>query len=128
MKVDREIVFNKFGGKCAYCGCDITSKTMQVDHYLSQRNFVTHVKNNWRIPPHLSHLTIADVDHIDNLMPACRSCNKYKTANHLEAFRNDLMAQVIRLKGKPMIRLNQRFGIIKIIEKPIVFYFETINP
>lgn len=124
-KKDREKVFNKYGGHCAYCGCEITLKSMHVDHYLSQRNFLHHILNNWRIPEHLTHLDVDDVDHIDNLMPACVSCNKYKTANHIEAFRADLQAQAQRLRNNnPMIRLNERFGIIQIIEKPIVFYFE----
>jgi 5-methylcytosine-specific restriction endonuclease McrA len=28
----RELVYNKCGGHCAYCGVEITSKQMQVDH------------------------------------------------------------------------------------------------
>ena len=31
-KQQREAVFNKYGGRCAYCGCELTLRTMQVDH------------------------------------------------------------------------------------------------
>lgn len=127
MKIDRQQVYSKCNGRCSYCGCEISIKQMQVDHYLSQRNFATHILNNWNVPKHLSHLTISDVDHIDNLMPACASCNKFKTANHIECFRSELELQPKRLRdNNPMIRLNERFGIIQIIEKPIIFYFETL--
>lgn len=34
-KKTRELVLNKYGGKCAYCGCDLTLSTMQVDHIKS---------------------------------------------------------------------------------------------
>jgi 5-methylcytosine-specific restriction endonuclease McrA len=32
MKINREEVYNKCGGHCAYCGNDITIKQMQIDH------------------------------------------------------------------------------------------------
>jgi len=31
-KINRELVHSKFGGRCAYCGVEITIKQMQVDH------------------------------------------------------------------------------------------------
>ena len=31
-KKTREIVYNKYNGHCAYCGCEIEMKDMQVDH------------------------------------------------------------------------------------------------
>lgn len=127
MKYNRELIHQKYNGHCAYCGCNISVKQMQVDHLLSQRNYSVHILNNWKIPEHLKHLTIADLNHIDNLMPACGSCNKYKTANSLEAFRDSLQRQAKVLRNQPMIRLNERFGLIQIIEKPIIFYFEKFN-
>ena len=32
MKINREEVYNKCGGHCAYCGNNITIKQMQIDH------------------------------------------------------------------------------------------------
>lgn len=29
---EREFVYQKYGGHCAYCGCKIEKKDMQVDH------------------------------------------------------------------------------------------------
>lgn len=28
----RELVYKKYGGHCAYCGCKLEYKDMQVDH------------------------------------------------------------------------------------------------
>ena len=68
----RETVYEKYGGRCAYCGRKIAYKDMQVDHFLPLRT--------WDIED-------AGTDDITNLMPACRMCNHYKRANTLETFR-----------------------------------------
>jgi len=125
MKIDRKLVFNKFDGKCAYCGDSIELKAMQVDHYLSQINFKNHIMNKWRVPEWLSHLTISDVNHIDNLMPSCRSCNCYKSGNSLECFRSMVEDQINQFrKNKPTFRLAERFGLIECKPKKVVFHFE----
>ena len=36
-KKTREIVWKKYGGRCAYCGREIAYKDMQVDHFLPLR-------------------------------------------------------------------------------------------
>ena len=126
-KKSREIVLNKYGGRCAYCGCELKGK-FQVDHLISQRNFEWHLRNQYKIPAFLEHLTLADVNHIDNLMPACCSCNNYKSTCDLETFRKEIQMQPERLmRAKPMVRLAERFGLVKIQEKPVVFYFETVS-
>lgn len=124
MKIDRKLIYDKFGGKCAYCGCELNGK-FQVDHIIPQRNFETHIKNNWRIPEFLSHLTISQLNHIDNLFPSCASCNKYKDTHCLETFRYELGEMRKRLNNlSTHYKISKRFGLIKEIEKPIVFYFE----
>ncbi len=50
-KEQRMIVYNKFKGHCAYCGCLIDIKNMQTDHIKS-----------------LEH---GGADDIDNMYPAC---------------------------------------------------------
>lgn len=71
----RQQVYERCGGHCAYCGCEITMKQMQVDHF---------------IPLELRHFADiigADADTIDNFLPACRSCNNYKSWLTPERFR-----------------------------------------
>ena len=31
-RAERETVYNKYGGHCAYCGCEIPFKGFNVDH------------------------------------------------------------------------------------------------
>lgn len=127
MKPDRNLILDKTNGRCAYCGCDLPGK-FQVDHIMSQCNFEHYIKNNWRIPEFLIHLKLTDVNHIDNLFAACGSCNNYKSIHPLETFRSELGAMRQRLNMRSThYKISRRFGLIDEIEKPIVFYFETLK-
>ena len=127
-KPERELIFNKYNGRCAYCGADITQKDMQVDHVIPQCNFLGHIRNRYKIPTFLNHLTIDDLNHFDNLFPTCRVCNKWKSAHCLDTFRGELNEQVKRLNNySSNFRIAKRYGLVKEEMKPIVFYFETIN-
>lgn len=100
---------------------------MQVDHIIPQSEFIVHVKNQWRIPKFLKHLTEYDVNHIDNLMPACRICNKWKSAFTLDQFRNELFEQVKRLNDySANYRMAKKYGLVIESVRPVVFYFETL--
>lgn len=103
---ERQQIYEKFGGRCAYCGCEITIKDMQADHV---------------VPLHLG-----GADDISNLYPACRACNHYKSTYTLERFREIIQrAPVVLMKGSATYRNIVRFGLIQHPEKPTVqFYFE----
>ena len=121
----RETVHSKFSWKCAYCWDDIQYQDMQVDHIIPKRNFKSCILNQYKIPSFLSHLTIDDVDHIDNYFPACRVCNKRKDTFYLEDFRTEIQKQTERMKRNVS---SYRFALkYKMIEETwidIVFYFE----
>lgn len=126
-KKTRQLVHDKCGGNCAYCG-DTLGKRWTVDHVISQRNFVWHIKNKFKVPPFLSHLTELDVNHIDNLLPACQSCNNYKSAEALETFRSEIGKLLERLqKYSTQFKIATRFGLVRKSKKDIVFYFEKIK-
>ena len=117
-----------FRSHCAYCGEEIKYKDMQVDHIVPQVDFVRHVRSRTYVPDFLKHLTADDVNHIDNLNPACRKCNNWKSFHHLELFRNEIEMQVKRLNAySANYRMAKRFGLITENVKPIIFYYETIN-
>ncbi len=64
----------------------------------------------------------------NNLMPACASCNNFKMVSDLEDFRENLQAQVERgRKYSVNFRMAERFGLIAVMEKPVRFYFETLE-
>lgn len=126
-KQQREKIHLKYNGRCAYCGCEITLKQMQIDHIIPQREFLYHVRNKWNIPDFLNHLTEFDVNHDDNLNPACAVCNKWKSAYNLELFRSELSEQVKRLNAySSNYRIAKRYGLVSETPKPIEFYFESI--
>lgn len=115
----RQIVYDKCGGHCAYCGCEITLKQMQVDH----------------IQPHWHTLTeqqaiksgITKGSHdVENLNPSCARCNKWKSTYNLEQFRKVIETSLYRLnRDTPNFRLARDFGLVEEKEKKIIFYFET---
>ena len=93
-------IHKRFNGHCAYCGQEIELKDMQIDHIIPQRNFETCIKNNFRVPVFLSHLTLDDLNHDDNLLPTCRVCNNWKRSLDLELFRRELSEQIDRLNKR----------------------------
>ena len=127
-KSKRIEVYNKYNGKCAYCGSDINVRQMQVDHIIPKLNFIKHVTNKFRIPSFLRHLTFEDMNHIDNLNPSCGVCNKWKSAHDLELFRSEIEAQVKRLNEySASYRMAKRYGLINENEIKIKFYFEQFK-
>ena len=105
MKIDRQAVYAKYDGHCAYCGKEITIKEMEVDHLRPKRNGGT--------------------DDMDNLMPSCHTCNHYKRANSLENFRDWLLGELIdRLMKVYIFRVALRYGMITINGWDKKFYFE----
>ena len=118
MKIDRQKVFDKYNGHCAYCGCDLKYSNMQVDHLVPI----------WRGVPDIS-LQNMDVirgeDSIENMMPSCRYCNNYKHSFSLEIFRSELAKQLERAnKTSSNYRMAKRYNQVKETLKPIIFYFE----
>lgn len=108
MKIDRAKIWAKYGGRCAYCGCEIPFKDMQIDHIKPKRNGGT--------------------DDIENLNPSCRLCNHYKRANTLEEFRSwQLGGLVERLRKIYIFRVAERYGMVNVKEFSNKFYFETIQ-
>ena len=125
MKIGRNTVLQKFNSHCAYCGEEITLKDMQIDHVIPKEFFIWHIKNKHKVPSFLTHLKEEDVNHIDNLMPACRVCNKWKSAHDLELFRSELEEQVKRLNlYSSNYRIAKRYGLVKEQPIKIKFYFE----
>jgi len=105
--IDRNAVLGKYDHHCAYCGCEITLKTMQVDHKIPKCSGGT--------------------DDIENLLPACRLCNHYKrggSPNHLRWLLVDMHK---KLKNIYIFRVAEKYGMINWKEWSGEFYFEKID-
>lgn len=104
-KERREAVYAKCGGRCGYCGHEITIQTMQIDHI--------HPK------------VMGGTDELSNLLPACRACNSYKLFWPLEKFREMIASQVELLRRNTMnFRMAERYGLTFTYPSEVVFYFE----
>lgn len=101
----REQVYQKCNGHCAYCGCELEYKDMQVDHVKSV--FYYNGTNN-----------------IDNLLPSCRMCNFYKSTFTLEDYRKNLESLHERLQKLFIYRMAMKYGLITEHKNKVVFYFE----
>lgn len=122
------MIHQKYNACCGYCGEEIKLNAMQVDHIIPQSSFIWHLKNNYKIPFFLLHLKECDVNHIDNLMPACRVCNKWKSSFDLELFRNEISEQVVRLNNySSNYRMAKRYDLVSECVKTVTFYFERVG-
>ena len=112
-KQQRQQVYNKYNGHCAYCGCELEYKDMQVDHLIPL--------NDWNN----SH-TDEELWSMDNLMPSCRLCNHYKRNYTLEHFREAIEKIPFKLNRDSYIyRVGVKYGMVLANEYNVKFYFET---
>lgn len=63
---------------------------------------------------------------VENLMPACRQCNLYKSTLPLEVFRDRIRSVLwANLKKEFNYRLALKYGLIEEHDVPITFFFEN---
>lgn len=117
-KKTRIELYDKYNHKCAYCGCDLEYKDMQIDHIES-----VYANTDFK-----QIMTTEQMYNKKNLMPACRQCNFYKSSMDLETFRKQLSDTLIKnLQKTFQYRMALKYGLIEEHIEPIKFYFETIN-
>lgn len=107
----REQVYDMFDGHCAYCGCNIEYKDMQVDHIES-------------------HMMNKGIDDISNYYPSCKDCNHFKMCSPIERFRKNIKDTIKtcskRNKDYLWDRIYRKYGLDKNPDKEINFLFEEI--
>lgn len=115
-KSERKQVFGMFGGKCAYCGCDLPEKGWHADHVEAvHRRF-------WEKG---SPIGRPECDTIANIFPACIPCNIHKHCTPLEEWREYLLRQTeIARRNSAPFRHAERFGRVTTTDGPLVFWFE----
>jgi 5-methylcytosine-specific restriction endonuclease McrA len=117
-KINRLEVYEKCNGHCAYCGIEISFKQMQVDHIKPlYRNDSVKTLEVWGVE--------RGNNEIDNLLPSCARCNRWKSTYSLEMFRKIVEEAVNRLeRDTPNFRLARDYGLIEIVSDNVIFYFE----
>ena len=132
-KKEREIIFNKYGGRCAYCGEPLT-KGWHVDEiepiirtkeYIKDSNgdrIWDKDKGNYK-----TRVTILYPERLNiaNQMPACASCNINKHSGSLEEFRRLIEGFMKHLNTvNTQYKIAKRYGLVQETVKPVKFYFE----
>lgn len=108
-KQERQHIYQMFGGRCAYCGTEMSYSDMQIDHIVPLRSDYGN-------------------DSLDNMFPACRPCNHYKRGNTLEGWRSMIeKSPEVLLRDCYTYRQAVRFGTVIPSNKKVFFYFERID-
>jgi hypothetical protein len=69
-----------------------------------------------------------DIDTIENMLPACRSCNNYKSTLTIEKFRKSIERWPdVLSNGNTTYRNAVRFGMAIPNPHKVEFYFEKIS-
>lgn len=124
-KKQREELKGKYGGSCAYCGCEL-GKTWHADHFVPCRRDIESFRDSsghYRLRSVGSGKPEANV--IENFMPACAPCNISKSAYTLESWRNYLQNQISYLNEySKKYRMARAYGLIQETGVKVTFYFE----
>ncbi|WP_392564337.1 HNH endonuclease signature motif containing protein [Orbus wheelerorum] len=127
-KSQRLELFNKFNGRCAYCGCEL-QKGWHADHIEPiYRKLELKFNGSKVIAKQTGESFKPEFDCIDNLFPSCPQCNRFKSVYSVEQFREKLQKQVdIARKYSSGFRLAEKYGLVTEVSKSIVFYFEKVG-
>ena len=125
-KKDRQIVFDKYKGKCAYCGCEL-QKGWHVDHIEpTVRDFIYN-KSKQRLETN-GICRNPENENLQNYNPSCPSCNIQKNSYTLEQFRENIKEFVNSLNQySTQYKFAKKYGLIQETEIEVKFYFETLT-
>ncbi len=123
-KSQREALFQKFGGRCAYCGQPLGDK-WHADH------IEPIVRNDWcqragfSTPPRGPDYPHRDT--LENMNPACPPCNLDKSSLSLETWRGLIeRSNEVLARDVSTFRRAVRYGLVQLTPQPVLFYFERI--
>ena len=114
-KKERELIFNKYNNKCAYCGCEL-KKGFHVDH-------IEPIVRNWLN----GTCEKPENENLENHNPSCPSCNIQKNSYTLEQFRENIKQFVNSLNQySTQYKFAKKYGLVSENEIDVKFYFETL--
>jgi 5-methylcytosine-specific restriction endonuclease McrA len=122
-KKERQDIFEKYGGKCAYCGCELL-KGWHVDHIEPVVRDSKWNKGKGRFQQ-TGTLRNPENDNLENYNPSCASCNIQKNSYTLEQFRRNIKQFVDSLNlYSTQYKFAKKYGLIEETKSEVVFYFE----
>lgn len=125
-KKERETLFHKYNGRCAYCGCELV-KGWHADHIEAIVRDFTYNKEKSRFQQTGKCLK-PENQKIENFNPSCAKCNILKNSNSLEEFRRIIKQFVNSLNlYSTQYKFAKKYGLVQETGLEVVFYFETLN-
>ena len=122
-KAQREQVRLKFGGKCAYCGCDLPER-WHADHIEPIGRTDWFAKQGFTPMGH----DYPERDVIENMNPACPPCNIDKHSLSLESWRQMIeRSNEVLQRDVSTFRRALRFKLLEIRPEPVTFHFERLQ-
>lgn len=106
MDVLKKLVYAKYDSHCAYCGIYLDIEDMEIDHFFPKAK--------------------GGSENIENLMPSCHVCNRYKDSDNIHQFRHKLKKVSNRIRKQIMGEIAERHGMIELKEFD-QFYFEKVD-
>lgn len=97
-------VFEKYSGRCSYCGNQITIDNMTVDHFTPKSKG--------------GSLSIA------NCLPSCKRCNEIKANGTIDEMRSKIEESLKSIRKNREYQTLKKYGLIETNQEPIVFFFE----
>ncbi len=127
MKTDiRKLIYNKYNGKCAYCGCEL-KKGWHTDHIEPIVRDSKWNKDKGRYET-TGSCRKPENETLENYNPACASCNIQKNSFTLEEFRRNIKRFVNSLNEySTQYKFAKRYNLIQETNNEVIFYFETFK-
>lgn len=114
-KQDRQLILDKYSGKCAYCGEEL-QKGWHVDHI---EPMVSNMDGTNKYP---------ERDVIENYNPSCASCNIQKNSFTIEQFRENIKRFIPSLNQySTQYKFAKKYGLVSENEVEVKFYFEQYS-
>lgn len=121
-KKDRQLIFDKYLGRCAYCGCEL-KKGWHVSKLVYESSEIDATGN-----------LVTPNDTFENKIPSCAKCNMSRSRDNggvrfasIEDFRKEIIHDLEFLKSFPYYQRVLRFGMIIETKIELVFHFEKQN-
>lgn len=99
-KDDKVKILQKYSGRCAYCGCQLTEETVLTDILPSEN------------------------PDEELQVPACKVCYENRQGKSLQEFRHFIANTTEELKANQMYRLGMQYNRFTVSRSPVEFYFE----
>jgi len=125
-KEERQFIFNKYNGHCAYCGCEL-KKGWHADHLIPIKRKLEWGKDKYNnsIMVTSKECERPEFDTLENKMPSCPSCNIIKHSLDLESFRRNIEYYITSLNNNSNpYKFVKKYGLIEETNNKVIFYFE----